>query len=234
MFHVEPRRPRPVPGPPPAYADRRSSCPTTPGRRSRDPASRDAADAERQVEAIEPSGSCPPLPPGRPELHDRAGTELLLDRPGPRRPPCLAPRALPFAPFALPSSPSSVTLLSHRWTAHRTGRGSARRSGLFARRPRRPALLRGFRITSTFCGGSDSGDSFRLGRTRSFGFFFALAGVHLESPSMRLRGLGQGAGWSFTPDFSATSLPLIRPARSRSSAVEAGNVPAWIALGSWP
>src|SRR5207342_2520303 len=88
--------------------------------------------------------------------------------------------------------------------------------------------LRGLRITSTFCGGSDMGD--RLGWALfAFGFFLAsLWGRSREpiaSPPRR-----QAAYRSILhADFPATSPPLIRPARRRSSDIEAGNVPARIA-----
>ena len=196
-----------------------------------DPAARDAADAERQVERDRAGrdGVEDELL-ARPELHDRAAPELLLDR-GQRGVDRLAPlRGVAAPPLALRSSPS-VRHAPHpiHWTARRSGRvASAGRSALLRVVLDDVRSLRGLRITSTFCGGSDIGD--RLGWALfAFGFFLAsLLGRSREpiaSPPRR-----HAAYRSILhADFPATSPPLIRPARRRSSDIEAGKVPARIA-----
>ena len=129
-----------------------------------DPAARDAADAERQVERDRAGRDrVEDELLARPELHDRAAPELLLDR-RQRGVDRLAPFGrVPLGGSFFGHRHLSVTLLIRSIgplagadaLAPPVDQPSSASSSTTVR------SLRGLRITSTFCGGSDNGD--RLG-----------------------------------------------------------------------
>src|SRR5262245_1080394 len=82
-------------------------------------------------------------------------------------------------------------------------------------------------MTSTFCGGSDRGD--RLGwASFAFGFFLTSLRGRSREPIVSPPRRHAAYRGPLHADCSATSPPLIRPARERSAGRSAGKVPARI------
>ena len=140
-------------------------------------------------------------------------------------------------PLVLPSSPS-VRHAPHPIhvdrSPERTLMASAGRSAFLRRRPRRPCRsLRGLRITSTFCGGSDSGD--RLGWAGLLpSASSSLCSVDLASPSLRLRVVQQTTDRSFTPTSRRLHRHLPGPREGAVRTSRQGRFRPGSRLGSWP
>ena len=174
----------------------------------------------------------------RPELHDRAAAELLLDRGQGGVDRLASLGGVAFRRSFVRHRHLSVTLLIRSmWdrSPERTRWRPPVDQPSSARRPRRPwRSLRGLRITSTFCGGSDSGD--RLGwvvfclRLLLGSLLGSISRAHRFASASSM----QTTDRSFTPTSRRLHRHLPGPREGAVRRSKRGRFRPGSRLGSWP